>query len=140
MQPEISWKQLPDSLEVYLSESANFKKFYNVVKSGKENALFFHLVSCARSSLQAENIYIYIYIVLSSKINLLCLIIFSKRIEHMFEPELKTAFLAYTTFRLQSSRVSSAINDRGFVLFLPLLIASKRRLTVSFFAWQNQHA
>ena len=73
--------------------------------------------------------------VLSSKINHLCLIMFSKRIEHMFEPELKTAFLAYTIFRLRSSHISSAINDKGFVLFLPLLIASKRRLTVSFFAW-----
>ena len=85
-------------------------------------------------------IYINIYMVLSSKINHLYLIIFSKRIEHMFEPELKTAFLAYTIFRLRSSHVSFAINDKGFVLFLPLLIASKRRLTVSFFAWQNPNA
>ena len=82
----------------------------------------------------------YIYMVLSSKINHLCLIIFSKRIEHMFEPELKTAFLAYIIFRLRSSHVSSAINDKGFVLFLSLLIASKHRLTVSFFAWQNPNA
>ena len=112
----------------------------SAVNSVKDSFAEFSYLRFGGVDQPAGQIYIYIYMVLSSKINHLCLIIFSKRIEHMFEPELKTAFLAYTIFRLRSSHVSSAINDKGFVLFLPLLIASKRRLTVSFFAWQNPNA